>query len=474
MKKTAGIVIVVVVLLVLGAAPAGVGLMAENHYRQLWQAALADQPGYSAMVTDYERGWFSSSARVDITITDAGMVQLLGELDWIEADTDNNQARLRLHERIHHGPLALGAPAPAGQRLRPSAGVIHTRLGRTLALDEETLDGLDITTRLGLGDRLHSHLRIEPVDYEFDDGSGLTLSHRMTLDVHADQTLQWLRSEFQGKSLQLHGAEGETVILESIRVQTDQHRSTGGVWLGDTDFSVGLIGMTFAAGLPLEVRELQWRSHASEAGDLLEQKHTIRAASIESGGFRTAPVQLDVTLLNLDTGGLVALQERLAELPPPHPDAPADDYASELLEEVRGNLREMARHGPGLRIDKLSLGLDGGALEGDGRLVLAVSDDAEFDRHLDQGNLTRLLQAEGRLTAGRTLVRKTLVRTLGDGVLHPELEADLESMAEMQIDEFIAQGLVVESGDNLEIRIQLEDGVFHLNQREIWRLYPDH
>ena len=469
MKKTAGIVIVVVVLLVLVVAPAGVGLMAENHYRQLWQAALADQPGYSATVTDYERGWFSSSARVDITITDAGMVQLLGELDWIEADTDSDQARLRLHERIHHGPLALGAPAPMSQRLRPGAGIVHTRFDQALALTETELSGLGMTTRLGLDGRLHAHLRIEPAHFDFGDGSSISLDHRMTLDVHTDRDLEQLRSALQGESLQIQGAEGETVMLKSIRVATDQHRGPGGLWLGNTDFSVGRVEMRFPIGAPLAMHKLQWRSQVTETDGLLDQHHQIRAASLHSGNVRAAPLRLDMTVFNLDTGGIIALQERFAELPPPHPDAPADDFASDLLEEVRESLKQMARRGPGLRIDSLSIGLDEGTLEGSGQLTLSATDDAEFDHYLDQGRPGHLLRGEGQLATERGLVRQLLARSMNDGLSHPELEGELARLADMQIDEAIAAGLVVENADQLEMHLRLEQGIFYLNQREMFR-----
>lgn len=469
MKKAAGIVLGVVVLLVLVVAPAGVGLMAEKHYRQLWQAALADQSGYSATLSEYERGWFNSSARVVITITDPSMVQLLGELDWIETDTVNGEVRLNVHERIHHGPLALGAPAPLSQRLRPGAGIVHTRLNQTLSLAEADLNRLEMTTHLGLGGRLHARLRAGPTAFEFGDGSSIRLDHRITADIHTDRTFQRLYSRLRGESLHIRGAEGETISLESIRVNTEQHRSDTGLWLGDTDFRTGLIKLAFPTGAPLEVRDLQWHSHASEVDALMEQQHTIHAASLHTGAIRAAPVQLELTLFNLDTGAIIALQEQLAELPPPHPDAPADAYATEVLDKVRDNLRQMARREPGVRIDTLSVGFDGGSLDGSGRLALTVTDDAQFDRYLDQGRLIHLFRGEGHLTTGRALVRQSLMRSMSNGASQPEVEQELARMADSQIDEAIATGLVVENADQLEMRLKLEQGIFYLNQREIYR-----
>ena len=468
MRKVAGVV-VVVVLLVLVVAPAGVGLMVENNYRQLWQAALEDQPGYDASVAEYERGWFSSSARVEIAVSEPAMAEFLSESDWGKADEQDGTVRLSLHERIHHGPLALGAPAPFSQRLRPGAGVVHTHLDQTLPLDGVDISGITMTTRLGLGGQLHAHLRIEPMEHEFDDGSSLALEHRMTLDIRTDQALQRLQSELRGDSLYIRGDGGESVSLESIRAQTDQRRGTGGLWLGETDFRAGLIGMAFPMGAPLEVRDLRWQSQASEADALLEQQHQIRAKSVKSGALTAQPVRLDMSFYNLDIRSITTLQERLAELPPPHPEAPADDYASELLDEVRDTLRRMARHEPGLRLDTLSIGLEDGTLEGNGKLEVIAADDATFDHHLDRGTLIRLLQADGRLAASREMVRQTLIRTMGEGISHPDMKSELEDMADMQIDQAIAEGLLVENADNLEMRLRLEQGVFHLNQREIYR-----
>ena len=66
MKKII-IILVVVLAVMLGVAPNFVGQQAESKFKELY-ALMADTPGLSFEVLDYQRTWFDSTASVKLNV----------------------------------------------------------------------------------------------------------------------------------------------------------------------------------------------------------------------------------------------------------------------------------------------------------------------------------------------------------------------------------------------------------------------
>lgn len=158
---------VLVLLGLAAAAPALVGFYLEREFGDV--IARFERPGFSHVVShEFERGWFSSEARMRI------------ELDEALCD-EPPCAGVMLDTTIHHGPVPFGAPVDPETGFQPSLGVAVTRLDPASLwprlVFEPALAPLRIVTRVGFDATARSRLRV--------DGNSVDISRERRL-AHID------------------------------------------------------------------------------------------------------------------------------------------------------------------------------------------------------------------------------------------------------------------------------------------------
>ncbi len=458
--------LVVVILLLVLVAPAGVGMLAEGRYKQLWGDMLASEPGMQAEVTGFERGWYQSRAEVTLTISDATLAPMLLELGWGEADGDN--ALIRLREGVHHGPVPFTAPAPFWQRWRPGFAIVDSRLDENIPIIAE--HGLDVvsTVHMGLTGRLNGFFEIAPFDVR-NEGEQLRISTREPISAEWGSDRRFNRLDLRARvgELRIQGEPGVGIVLENPWLTINQRRGPSDIWLGGSELRLAAVETRLPGEGRTRLENLVWATSAGERNGLVDQEHEIRVEALRMDDFVAGPAALDVDLFNLHAESLSRLQEALSDWSAPDAEAMLD--GEDVFAPLRGPILDLAMHQPGVRIKRLDIQLPGGAITGEGRVQLIELDARSLEEHLEAGQYLQLLDGEARIGAARDLARRALAMSLLGRLPEGELEDDLAELMDMQLAAAVAEGMLSETEDGYEIRLELRDGVLRINEREILR-----
>ncbi|MEA5445031.1 DUF945 family protein [Gammaproteobacteria bacterium AB-CW1] len=459
-----GIGLLLVLLLVVLVLPAGVGMMAEGRYKQMWSAMFAAEPGFSAQVTDFERGWFSSTARVSLQVDDAFLGELIQEMGWADEQPDGQGPIIEIDERVHHGPIPFTAPAPFHQRWRPGFAVVESRLGDSLpAVSEHGID-LQSTTHLGLTGSLRGHLRVAAFDVAVEDELRLVNEGELLLDFQANRNLDRVSMRLRGGALHLADADGYGVHLQSPWLDVSQRRGPSDIWVGGSELRLAAIEMRLPGEGPNTMRGLMWATDTRESNDLLTQSHEIQIDALQADEFEAGPLLMDIDLFNLHPESLSRLQVASSELRLDDPESIDQDIGA-LMEPIL----DLITHEPGLRLQQLQLSLPGGMIEADGQAKARPMDRAQLEGFLAEAAWFRMMDGELQLSTSRELARRALAMWTLGGPLDEEADEASLRLMDSQLDAAIAQDMLLETDDGLAIHIELADGVLFINEREILR-----
>ncbi|MCP1728205.1 uncharacterized protein YdgA (DUF945 family) [Natronospira proteinivora] len=471
MKKWLGGLLVVLLLLVL-VAPAGVGMMAEGRYKQIWQDALDPEPAMDAEVVSFDRGWFSSNSEVALTFSDPMLVEMLTEFGWAEADEDG-RATLLLQERIHHGPVPFTAPAPFTQRWKPGFATVDSRPDENLPFIAEHGIEISSTTHLGLMGGLSTQVKVLPFDFQVDLDGGdhlrVVSDDAITLDARANRQLDRVQARLRGGELNMSDEAGVHVSFSTPWVDVNQRRGPADLWLGGVELRLASMEIRSPQGEPARMEGLLWSSLTDERGDLVGQEHEIYLESLSVEGFEAGPAEVTYDIFNIHPQSAADLQEAFANMPQFDPENPQamDDM---VLDRIREPVLSLMEHQLGLRMEGLDVHLPGGSIKGEGVVQFRDLSRSELGELFDQEAFPLLLNGEGQLSASRNLVRRTIAMSMMGGLPDGEMEEDMAELMDMQIDAAIDEGMLSETEDgDLEIRVRMEDGVFSVNDNEMFR-----
>jgi len=464
--------LVVVLLLIVLAGPGGVGMMAEGQYRQVWQNALETEPGLEARVVDYDRGWFNSRSTVEIRVSDPMAAEMLSDWGLGELD-EEGVAVLSLNERIHHGPVPFTAPAPLSQRWRPGFATVDSRPDENLPFIAE--QGIDIrsTTHLGMLGGLRSQVRVKPFDGEIvPDTLRMSIDETITLDVRSNRRLDRINARFRSGEITLQDSdEGYGARMTGFWVNADQRRGPGDIWLGGSELRLASMDiLTPAPGQATRMEGLLWASFVEEKDDgLIAQDHEIELQAMIMEGFEAGPLEMDWSFFNLHPESLNQIQKAVADAPELEGQTPADMDAN-MMAVLRDPILSLMEYRPGVRLSDLSLTLPGGELTGDGEAQVRDMGRNELAAYYDRNELFQITNAEAEFAADRNLVQRAIAFSMMGSLPDEEMEEDMVSLMDMQIDSAIQEGMLSEKDDGrLGMRVELRDGAVLINDREMFR-----
>ncbi len=462
MKRWLAGAVVVLALLVL-IVPAGVGFMAEGRYTDLWDRVSADQPGLEIAVSEYERGWFHSRASLEIEILEPGLAEMAHEGGWAREDGD--RIIVDLEERVHHGPVPFTAPAPWHQRWRPGFAVIDSRLEENLPAVAET--GLDLSNsaHLGLMGGVNGQLRLEPVELE-EEGVRFTSEEAILVDYRLNRGLDRMDLTARSGALSLLAEDDTGIVLDRVWLQMNQRRGPAGLWLGGTELRI-------AGGETRVPDEDEMRFSGFVAAtelrrndaELLEQKHEVHLESLRQGDWEAGPGYLDLSLFNLDPDAFAELQQAIAAHDPEAGVLPAEA----VLGELRGPLAELALNRPGVRVNELALRLPEGDVVGEGSMQVVDQSRDEIRDLIEARDWLGLVEGEGKLAAGERLIERAVAMTLLDVSLDEDIEEDVSSLVQMQLDAAVEEGLLERINGAYEVRAEYRDRTLFINDAEVAR-----
>ncbi len=487
------------------AAPFAMGFGIEHAYGELIRNAASQSQGRFSVESEFDRGWFRSTARTTIH---------LGPDSLPEANV------VELAHSFSHGPIPLGEIAEGRSPVRLVYVVADTRyhvdpaelpniaasLGDRplvlvrfwLALDGQTdvwLEVPPIEVEGGgfVSAGLQGNLAIEPGDataeghfrqgrIAFEDPTGKLELDSVRLDfglTPLDPVTKRLdRTRLQG-SVEFGGllARGRTnqIDIEPSRIDFDNELAGTTVGAGTLSFTLGAARAWMnptGEGEPAYVlTPLAFEQQTVQTeGDPL-QSYTARShferLDTPSGAF--GPGRLEVAVRNIDTRAWAALQAANDAIEQSALDENARNQARLAL--INEHLPKVLGPSPELAIERLEIAAQAGTLSASGRLGVDASDPMMLGHPM---MLMASIQADAQLRAPTALLDGMVDLYLADTVREdagPLSEADIMEMASFMrmamIGQLVSQGQLVIDGSDYRFDAKYEDGLPYINGKPV-------
>jgi uncharacterized protein YdgA (DUF945 family) len=273
MKKiVTGLVIVAVILL---AAPWGIGRIAEARVDQQIDQFVEQVPFLGVVERKYARGWFRSTSEVTF--------EVLGPWARVAGD-GTNSPRFTVHNDILHGPI-LGLAgigiARVDSRVLFGAELRHKLLA-TIGTDEP----LRVSTRIGFFGSRKTTFSSDKRTVKLDDGTevswdDLDLSMTYTSDFDSiDYVGDWPRFEVNNFKTRDH------VLVEKLILDGTSERLGGDLYDTDVDMRIGSVKITDAAGKTGEIDDARYEVGTSLDGDFVSYSVRLGSGALKGDEFR--------------------------------------------------------------------------------------------------------------------------------------------------------------------------------------------
>ena len=467
MKKA---VLGIVAILVIGALalPPVLGIMTESRFRE----SLTSMDGHALVALDiesYDRGWFSSLARISIGVDPDYARTMMGVDDPNSANglaaAFVADAKITFIVDIDHGPLVLRNGLYVGlsrfvARPDPESEVVRelqTRLAMPYLVE--------VRGRLGLFGRFEFDGDVPPIDYADEDGA--VLFSGLLVD-----------GSYRGRNLLANGRIDELSFdsvdaagqIRGVSFAGDTEWISRYLWIGDAEFGIDNIILTnpIIGEEMLNVDGLHISADADvdDAGELMRASLSYKADSVEAEPeIVVTNAELTIGIENFAVAALNAYNEALATLDPNDPFAALGfvrELGAQLLErdpsiEIAPLRFEYLGEPFNANIElRTAPGAGQGGIDLANPMLLAglfeVSADAVVSKTLAQEIATMVV--EGQLSAA-----------LADQELPPgESIAQMAAQqAEVMLATFAAQGLILETGDTYTTNIEYAGGEITIN-----------
>lgn len=446
-------IIVILLLLVLsagfalGASRYWFGMKTEEQFRKYLKEV--QQPGLSTVITEYERGFFSSTVKTVVTM------QVYNQTGSGGPDV----VTLPLEHTVVHGPIVLPGDRPEYDSLKPFMAYVVTR-------PAETVDGTDIVSNFfsGLPWVLYTLINL--------DGSGETRMQggAFEKEIVGDNERFFLnmldadiRMNFGVDMRSIAGAmlmggftmEGEkgTVEFKGISGTLDMRRGEYGLNLGSVHSQLDEMAViAHDAGQSFVMKGISGEIISRLDGALVfsEQKFSVKRMIMAE--HVVGPVEFAMELRNLNALPLGKIQELVAEL---QTDGAGALAAQEKFQtEILALLPRLLAKSPELEVTRARLTTDYGDI--DGSMFLRIDGQSSVNLFTLLGAL--YVQVDARMP--EALLLKSINKTLAESDKHDRNGRAL-------IKEMVEQGyLRLENGDCLT-SIHFEKGRFSINGHDI-------
>jgi uncharacterized protein YdgA (DUF945 family) len=447
-------------------SPFLLGVAAESRMEERAEK-LSESPFTQVHVAEFERGWFTSHAKLAFSLSDEYRDQLEAQILATLSDdapisgevaafdeqlVDFLDGTVLVDVELTHGPIIVDDGLSVGLagavlRLDAEDGAIR-ELQDELGMD----DILEIGARTGLDGVTHFEGGI-PAMHLTDEEDQVSFS-----GLNLDGSIDWLNDKYslQGRSAstQLTGPEGE-LSISNFYITAEQQRLADYVWLGD--FKLG-------------IEKFSGSSQDSEGGETLEIADIEMSTSVKSGsgpesvdfnitysiGAVSVPGELDlndavvnVTFTDLDVNALATayeLNERFAV-------ATEGDWVG-LLPEFQDVAYDILTASPSIAVDPIAFAWNGERFKA--RMDLsadagALPPRAQFS-FMSVGMWNQLLSADLDLDVSRKLAQLIAIDVLrrqltagaeqGLDISPAEIDRMSTQQAPVLLETFVQQGFI--------------------------------
>ncbi len=283
------LILVVAVAVAAVAAPWWSGVQAERIYADQLRE-LEDRGVAKVAQSSFQRGWFQSSARSELELSDSPFT-------------------VSANHQIRHGPFPrLGSATAAA--LRPAYADVVTEATLRLSGDHGAVWSTPLTAHTtitwnGDGD---TRLRVAPSAFEDSDGTRLSwqaVEGELILRAHDDTVSGSLR----GAGAVLDGPRGNLAIGPYVVTFTSP-TADNGLSLGTSALRVDTLTVTNSGRPPLRVDGLALTTDASVGDDSVSYRLAVAFAALGYDSDQLGPGRWELALDDVDADSVRALARR--------------------------------------------------------------------------------------------------------------------------------------------------------------------
>ncbi|HQU16575.1 MAG: hypothetical protein B7Z66_07050 [Chromatiales bacterium 21-64-14] len=459
----------------LGVSPYWMGVRAERTYDGVLRAASANGP-VSFQIRAYDRGWFSSRARVAVTVRIP-----TGRLPAAPgAGVSTREITFNIAQRIDHGPFPFRDWRAAGWA--PVQAVVHTALD----LNPQTMSTL---MRDAGGHPPLTMVTVVHLSGASDTRIGIP-AFRMPIGAILPGTLAWkglqgrveMAGDFSRSTQDLTlvgvsflGAAGAVKIGDVHLVGRGQ-RGASGLMLGSSTLHVGAFTVTNGrtGATPVVLRDVTLQSTSGESDGAVTLAVNSRVAHMTLGGVDVGPAEYDVTARDLDAAALVQFQTALQDLRSRR--LTQKQLQLRLAEQFRILLPALLHRSPEVEIRRLSFKTPVGGVQGHGQVKF---DATGYDAGAAGNGWLQHLQGSADLQIPPVLVRSLLAHQARaqlavarqQGTLGEADDARLTMlaglMAKQRMQGLEAQGLLRCTDARCDLALRYRNGTLSVNDHVI-------
>jgi len=458
MKKVA-IVAIAVLAIVLLALPAAVGFMTEATVRARVEAIDAN-PEASAELTSFDRGWFHSTARIELEIAPDGVAQAANDAGAPFGLFN----RLPIVVEFAHGPIAV-------------LEGVHFGWSKMIARpDTEAANIAELTQTLGVPYLFEFRGRTAYVGgFSFDaDAPPFMLPVEEALLTFSGGTLagtfrgQQLTADAQVGSLELVSDTG-TFAVGGLSASADNDLSYEYVLPGQASFSIASVSAVAPQSTTpmFEAANLRIQSDVAvdAAGELLEMRvnYDLDSMRIEDNELTAGAAALAVH--KLDIAAVEAYSAAVTDA------AAAGADPAALTATLGPHIERALKAGPSATLDPIRFRYGGEPFEGRVEITTNPARLPPAGTFSLENPLVLLgvvnTKANVRLSKPLAAQLATLAASMQLGQDPTIPEDQIEYMAEAQsglmLTMLVGQGLLIEDGDAYTSSFEFTDGAMTLN-----------
>lgn len=434
MKKP--VVVVAILVLLLVAAPWGIGRIAEQRVDRGIEQLVDVAPYLRIAERTYTPGWFRSEQEVTFEVVGPG--------PRLPASSDGKLPRFTIRNEILHGPVLWTAGfglARVNTRIAvPDA--VRQSMVRTFGTDEP----LRISTRIGFFGGRRTTFAGDARKVVLENGGGEISWEDLRVDVSYSSDLDSFDIEGDWPRMEFHDAAGTNGgVIEDVTIDGESERIEGDLYDGDIELRIGQVAIQEPSG-GYDAEDVYYVADSSLDGDFMSVSFgfgtgEITGSSLKLFGSKVDEMHYDFAVRRLHTKTLARLTTAIRES---YTKPPVAGVSAEIaaLEPIKAQALALFEHDPELIIDRLGLKTPEGEAYFKG--VIRFKGVTEEDLAIGGLGLIGKVEAEIEFAGHRKVVEK--------------FPGGATSVGEM-----IDNGYVVREGDKLVSKIEFRRGALSIN-----------
>lgn len=474
MKKLTGVVIILALILFGGFY--GMGVVTEKTIKKNIEV-INQSNGLFAEVLQYDRGFFSSNAKVKwrlhvperVTKDAAGQSQITAAQDY----------QLELPVKIYHGPVIFtGNTLKFGMGYAQSAIQLpsqYTEQFDAMFTKESTKPKLDFNIFVNYFNRSVINVNVPSFKLIAKDGTGKMDWLGMDFSTSISDKADKVDGDLSIKGMELT-KDNFKVIVKQVSSDYNLHQTTAGLLLGDAKFSLPSLVVSEKDNKIFEMNELLLHSTSDVKSDLFNTTLAVSIKSTQVNNQTYGPGNIKFAVRNLDATILAKLNDKASEM-----QNSTDLQRQQALIGMIPDLPKLLSKGPQIELSQLSFKLPQGLVKGNFLISLPKMDSsnpfellqkiegkAKFQfptallKQLMQQSLTQQLANEPQFKL--ELIKQIQAMQAG-GQAQPE--PTIEQMAAIRVDKQLAAmesaGLLKVQGPDYMLEASLNQGKLTVN-----------